>query len=146
MQIRLVFNRMKDLSEFIGTEKICETVVTADRTASAMRSGGVETLATPWMIAFMEYTAAECVKPFLDEGFVTVGTHVDVAHLASTPVGMKVTCRAVLTAVDGRKLTFSVEARDQADKIGEGVHERFIVNYDRFCSKAMEKAAAAGTN
>lgn len=137
---------MKDLSEFIGTEKICETVVTTDRTASAMRSGGVETLATPWMIAFMEYTAAECVKPFLDEGFVTVGTHVDVAHLASTPVGMKVTCRAVLAAVEGRKLTFSVEARDQADKIGEGVHERFIVNYEKFHRKALEKAVAAGIN
>ncbi len=135
---------MKDLSEYIGTSKTCEMVVTADKTAAAMRSGGVDTFATPCMIAFMEYTAAECVRPFLDEGCVTVGTRVDIAHLASTPVGMTITCRAVLTAVEGRKLTFEVQACDQTDRIGEGVHERFIVNYEKFSAKAAEKAAAAG--
>lgn len=137
---------MKDLSEFIGTSKTCEMVVTADKTASAMRSGGVDTFATPCMIAFMEYTATECVRPFLDEGCVTVGIHLDVSHLASTPVGMKVYCNAVLTAVEGRRLTFSVEARDEKEKIGEGSHQRFIVNYEKFSAKAAEKAAAAGIN
>ncbi len=134
---------MKDLTQFIGTEKIFETVVTEDKTAASMKSGGVNTLSTPYMIAFMEYTATECVKPFLDEGCVTVGIHVDISHLASTPVGMKVTVRAVLTAVEGRKLTFSVEASDEKEKIGEGTHHRFIVNYDKFHQKALEKGTVA---
>lgn len=133
---------MKDLTSVIGTTLTLDTTVREHQTAKAMRSGGVEVLSTPYMIAFMEHTSSECVRPFLDPGYVTVGTLVNVKHLASTPVGMKVTCTAKLVECDGRRLVFEVEARDQMEIIGEGRHERFIVNGERFVEKAKSKGAS----
>ncbi len=132
---------MNDLTSVVGTELTLETTVKDYQTAKAMRSGGVDVLATPYMIAFMEHTASECVREFLEPGYTTVGTMVNVKHLASTPVGMVVTSTAKLVKADGRRLVFDVEAHDDIETIGEGKHERFIVNAERF----EEKANAKGT-
>ena len=98
-------------------------------------------LATPWMIAYMEMTARNGILPFLEPGYDTVGTHVDVKHLAATPVGMQVTFRSEITTVDDRRVTCKVEAWDETEKIGDGFHERFIINVERFAARVQAKAA-----
>jgi fluoroacetyl-CoA thioesterase len=100
-------------------------------------------LATPQMILYMERTCRETVLPLLDPGHDTVGTHVNVSHLAATPIGMLVTFTCEVTGVTDRRIQFRVEARDERDKIGEGTHERAIVNVARFATKLAEKKAAA---
>ena len=87
----------------------------------------------------MEMTSRDALKPFLDAGFDTVGTLVNVSHLAATPMGMSVTIRAEVTAVDDRKIRLKVEAYDEKEKIGEGVHERFVVNVAKFASRLQAK-------
>ena len=84
-------------------------------------------------------TARNSVKPFLDEGFDTVGARVDVRHLAGTPLGMHVTFRSELTGIEDRRLFFRVEAFDEKDKISEGMHERVIVNVSRFAARVQSK-------
>ena len=115
-----------------------EITVTLDKTAKAMGSGTMDVFATPAMIALMENTAFESVASELEEGSGTVGTALDIKHVSATPVGMKVTCEFV--KVDGRALTFSVKAFDEAGLIGEGTHERFIVFEEKFQKKADDKA------
>jgi fluoroacetyl-CoA thioesterase len=115
-------------------------VVQATHTASHLGSGGVEVLATPTMIALMEEAARTSVDPKLEPGQMGVGVNVNVSHLAATPMGMRVTARAELLGVDGRKLTFRVEAYDEKEKIGEGTHARAIINVERFMSWVHEKA------
>ena len=114
-------------------------IVTEKITAAAVGSGGLAVFSTPSMILFMELTALSAVAPLLPEGWSTVGTHLDVKHLAATPVGMEVRCEATLLEVDGRRLHFRVDAYDCAGKIGEGTHERFIVENERFMQKVNEK-------
>jgi len=99
--------------------------------------------ATGFMIVLMEWTCAQLIQPHLDPGEGSLGTHVDVSHLAATPIGFTVTVDAELVAVDGRKLTFRVRAHDGKDLIGEGYHERIVVAWDRFNAKLAEKAKAA---
>lgn len=113
--------------------------VVYENTATAVGSGGLEVFATPCMIALMEKTACDSVLPYLDEGNGTVGTEVNVKHLLATPIGMMVRCESELVEVDGRKLVFKVSAYDDAGLIGEGMHERFIVNNEKFQSKANRK-------
>lgn len=115
-------------------------VVQATHTASHLGSGGVEVLATPVMIALMEEAARTSVDPKLEPGQMSVGVNLNVSHLAATPIGMAVTSRAELLGVDGRKLTFKVEAYDEKEKIGEGTHTRAIINLERFMSRVHEKA------
>jgi predicted thioesterase len=91
------------------------------------------------MIALMENTAFESVAPYLEQGSGTVGTALNVKHVSATPVGMKVTCETELIKVDGRALTFSVKAYDEAGLIGEGEHERFIIYEEKFQAKADAK-------
>ena len=98
--------------------------------------------ATPAMIALMENTAFESVADLLDPGCGTVGTALNVKHVSATPVGMKVTCETELIKVDGRALTFSVKAYDEAGLIGEGEHERFIIFEEKFQKKANDKLNA----
>jgi len=114
--------------------------VTPDITASHLGSGNVEVLATPAMIALMEQAAVRAVDPLLPEGQKTVGVAVEVKHLAPTPVGMEVSARAELIEVDGRKLLFKVEAHDEREKVGEGLHRRMIIDIERFASRVKEKA------
>lgn len=115
--------------------------VTVDETNSAktMGSGTLDVFATPAMIALMEKTAWMSVADMLDEGCGTVGISLHVSHDAPTPLGMKVTCESELTAVDGRKLTFEVKAYDEKGMIGKGTHERFIIQNEKFQSKANQK-------
>ena len=125
----------------VGMKGRAETVVTRDNTAQAVGSGLVPVFATPWMIALMENAAVNAVQAALapDEG--TVGTRLDVTHDAATPIGMRVWAEAEVTAVEGRKLTFAVSAWDEAEKIGGGTHERFIIKPERFLLKAQGKKA-----
>lgn len=116
-----------------------ELTVTEELTAAACGSGLLPVFATPQMIAMMEQTAAESVAPYLPEGSSTVGTHLDVRHLAATPVGLAVTCETELVEIDRRRLVFSCMAYDSAGLIGEGVQERFIVNSESFLKKTEAK-------
>ena len=111
------------------------TTVEHENTAAYVGAGGVEVFATPMMIALMEQAAWQSVANHLDPGYVTVGTSVNVRHLAATPLGQRVRAIAELVQIDGRRLVFKVEAYDEKQKIGEGQHERFIVNLDRFLKK-----------
>ncbi len=97
--------------------------------------------ATAYMIVFIELTCAEAVRPFLNAGEGTVGSHVDVSHLAATPVGMKVTAEVELVEVRGRRLRFKVSCRDEKDLIGEGFHERGIIDHAKFMSRISAKAS-----
>ena len=109
-------------------------------TAKAVGSGTLEVLATPVMIAKMELAAWSAVADELPEGSSTVGTRMDIQHLSPTPLGMAVTCSAELTLVDNRRLVFRVSARDEIGVIGEGIHERAVIQTDRFLAKAQAKA------
>jgi len=97
--------------------------------------------ATAFMVAFIEWTCVEALRSHLGLGEGTVGTHVDVSHIAPTPVGMMVTAEVELIAVDRRKLRFKVSCRDEAGLIGEGYHERAVIQRDRFMARVQAKAA-----
>ncbi len=126
----------------VGIKGRKEIVVTKEKTAKSMCSGALDVFATPAMIALMENTAFESVADQLDPGCGTVGTALNVKHVSATPVGMKVTCETELIKVDGRALTFSVKAYDEAGLIGEGEHERFIIFEEKFQKKANDKLNA----
>jgi fluoroacetyl-CoA thioesterase len=100
--------------------------------------------ATALMVGFIEWTCLEALAPHLAPGERTVGTHVDVSHVAATPVGMTVTAEVELVAVDGRKLRFKVLCRDEADVIGEGFHDRAVVDHAKFMARIAAKAARVG--
>ncbi|TCL39420.1 putative thioesterase [Anaerospora hongkongensis] len=115
--------------------------VTENNTAIKYGSGGVAVYATPAMIGIMEGTCLAAVDPFLPEGMSTVGIHLDVKHTAATPVGMSVRATAKLIEISGKRLTFTVEAYDNKEKIGEGTHQRYIIDLAKFLQKAQEKQA-----
>ncbi|MGI5839919.1 MAG: thioesterase family protein [bacterium] len=121
-----------------------ETVrqVTATDTAAVVGSGDQPVLATPTLLAWVENAAFAAVSSQLPDGMTTVGTRLDFRHLAATPVGMKVTACATLQEIDGRRLTFWVEARDERERIGDGRHERYIVPAEKFLAKAKMKIVA----
>ena len=127
------------MSLTVGSKGRAEALVTEDKTAAAVGSGLVPVFATPYMVALMENAAVNAVQAGLEEGQGTVGTRLEVTHDAATPVGMKVWAEAELTAVEGKKLTFTVRAFDEAGPIGGGTHERFIITVDRFLAKAEAK-------
>lgn len=108
-------------------------------TARHLGTGNVHVLATPVMIGIMEGACINAVDPRLPDGQQTVGVRVDVRHLAATPLGLQVVARGELVSIDGRKLTFKVEASDEKEKIGEGVHERYIIDVERFYSRLQNK-------
>jgi len=99
--------------------------------------------ATGYMIVLMEWTCAQLIEPYFDEGEGSVGTHVDVSHAAATPPGLNVTVDAELAEVRGRKLIFKVRAHDGMDLIGEGRHERVVVKWDSFNARVADKVKAA---
>ncbi|MCX6235881.1 MAG: thioesterase family protein [Bacteroidetes bacterium] len=119
----------------LGAKRKQHVTVRMKDTAFRYGSGLVDVYATPAMIALMENTAQLSVKPYLPEGHITVGTAIDIRHHKATPVGMKVTCESVLTAVEGKKLTFSVTAWDEKGLIGSGSHSRYIVNTEEFLNR-----------
>ena len=119
---------------FQQTKTVTEAV-----TAASFGDGLMPVLATPYLVAFLEDTAAKCVEAELPDTRITLGTAVNIRHLAAAPVGMDVTCEAVLTEIDRRRLTFSVRAWDAAGPISEGTHERFIVDREKFIEKTYAK-------
>jgi thioesterase superfamily protein len=122
-----------------GIKGCIETVATSEKTAKSIGSGGLDVFATPMMISLMEETCFKSVDSELEAENTTVGIEVNIKHLAATPVGMKVRCESELIKIDNRSLTFNVKAYDEKGLIGEGVHQRFIVNREKFQKKANEK-------
>lgn len=120
-----------------------ETSVDRAQLASALGSGGIDVFATPAMIALMEKAARACVDHLLPHGAISVGTSIDVRHLAATPPGVQVRARAELIQVDQRRLVFQVTAADPTETIGEGTHERAIVDAARLLARATAKSASA---
>lgn len=125
----------------IGMKHSIEKIVTPELTANAAGSGGLDVFGTPFMIGMMECAAMWCIQPELPEGKGTVGVEISTNHLAPTPVGMKVTATAEVTAVseNGKMITFKISAFDEEGLIGEGVHTRAIISNDRFLQKCNEK-------
>ncbi|MFZ7131001.1 MAG: thioesterase family protein [Eubacteriales bacterium] len=130
---------MKDLTYFIGKTNRIEKNVRENETALVFGSGDITVFSTPHMIGLMENAALTLVEGLLDEGSTTVGIRVNVKHMAATPIGMKVGVEAKLIEVDRKRLVFNVTAWDEKEKIGEGIHERFIVNSKKFMGKALSK-------
>ena len=116
-----------------------EQTVTPEMSAARIGSGLVEVFATPMMVALIEQTCLESVLPYLEEGQGTVGTLVNVSHVSATPVGKRVWCESELVDVDRRRLVFSVKAYDECGLIGEGTHERFIIDTAKFMEKLKGK-------
>jgi predicted thioesterase len=115
-------------------------VVPPERTADAMGNRGVHVLATPFVIGLLENAAAAVLGPHLPPGGTSVGTMVEMRHLAATPVGMTVRARATLLETDGKRFLFAVEAWDDREKIAEGRHERYLVaDLAKFINRAMRK-------
>lgn len=115
------------------------SLVTETLSAQAWGSGGLPVYSTPAMVALMEGACVNAVDSALPKGYSTVGTGLEVCHIAATPLGMQVRARGILLEVQGRTLRFQVEAFDQSGKIGEGTHSRFIVENERFLQKTMAK-------
>jgi predicted thioesterase len=114
-------------------------IVTENDTAAALGSGNISVFSTPSMIALMEKTSRLSVQGLLDNTKTTVGTKVAISHLKASPVGSEVMCESILTVVDGRRLEFTVAAWVDGEKIGEGTHERFIVDEAKFLSAVYKK-------
>ena len=123
----------------VGSKSI---TVGEEHTAPFVGSGRVHVLATPVMINLFEAAALAAIEHLLPDGHQSLGTHLDVTHIAATPVGMRVTATAEVTAVEGRVVKFRVSARDERDLIGEGVHDRVVVNVAKFDLRVQEKIAA----
>lgn len=123
-----------------GIKHRTEQTVTFELTAAHVGSGLAPVFATPMMISMMENTCAQSVEKLLAEGESTVGTAVNITHDAATPVGMKVWCESELVEVDRRHLVFEVKAYDEAGLIGQGSHDRFVIDSEKFMAKVNAKA------
>jgi predicted thioesterase len=119
----------------IGLTYTSTTTVNQNNTANALGSGDMDVFATPAMVALMENAAMNAVAPHLEAGQTTVGTEISTSHIKASALGATITATAVLTAVEGRKLTFEVIAHEGENIIGEGSHTRFIVDRERFLAK-----------
>ena len=129
---------MSEIKVGIKGEK--SVAVTIENTAFAMGSGTLRVFATPAMIALCEGCCAESVEDLLDEGITSVGTKIEIEHLAASPIGASILCKSKLVAVDGRRLDFEVEVYDVKQLIGKGRHTRFTVNAEKFLAKAYGKS------
>ena len=125
----------------IGKIHEVNVVVDESMTAATMKSGSLDVLSTPYMIALMEQASAELCQKFLPDGISTVGTMVNIQHLAATSLGAPVRAVATLTDFDGRKASFEVVAYDNAGVIGKGTHERFTIKVESFLKKTQERKA-----
>ena len=132
---------MSDLSPGLSAE--LNHVVTDDDTAARWGSGLVPVFSTPALVGLLEAAAVKALAGQFATGQTTVGGHIDVRHLAATPVGMTVRARAELTGVEGRILTFQVEAWDDVERIGQGLHERVVIDTQKFLSRVGAKKKGA---
>lgn len=127
-----------------GLRGQASAAVTTDRLATTVGSGGAPVFASPMMIALMEGAAVNCAEALLPAGYESLGTHLDVTHLAATPEGLTVTATATLASVDGRKLVFDVDAHDGVELIGRGRHTRIVVDTARFMARLAAKSPKPG--
>ncbi|MCD7929370.1 MAG: dihydrolipoamide acyltransferase [Clostridiales bacterium] len=127
------------MSITLGLKGRAETVVTPEKTAAACGSGSLPVYGTPWMLALMEEAACNSLKDALAENQGSVGMGMELTHISPTPVGMKVWAESELVAVDGKKLTFSVTAYDEAGVIGRCQQQRCLIWNDRFLSRCQSK-------
>ncbi len=128
---------MKDIP--VGMKGTYAVDVTIENTASRVRSGGVPTFSTPSMVAGMECCCSNSMLPYLDEGQGSVGIRIEVRHMASTPIGMHVRFESEVIERDRRRLVFRVKAFDEIEQVGEGIHERFVIDTDKFLGKSVAK-------
>ena len=119
----------------VGMTNRFDKLVTEDDTAKKLASGTIEVFSTPMMVAMMECAAKDLVQPFLENGYSTVGTSLNIKHIAATRVGKKVWAIAKLTEIDRKRLVFTIDAYDEDKKIGEGTHERYIIENEKFIAK-----------
>ena len=122
-----------------GLAGAAHLLVGVEHTAPRVGSGRVSVLATPVMINLFEAAALDACEALLPAGVQSLGIHLDVRHFAATPVGMRVTATAELVAIEGRTLSFRVEARDEREVIGDGRHQRVVVNVERFDARVQKK-------
>jgi fluoroacetyl-CoA thioesterase len=122
-----------------GLSAELQITVSETDTASQWGSGLVPVFSTPALVGLMEAAAVKALAGALEPGQTSVGGHIDVHHLAATPVGMTVRARAELTAIEGRKLTFQIEAWDAVEKIGAALHERFVIDTAKFIARSLAK-------
>ena len=127
----------------LGIKGAAETVVVYENTAAAVGSGALEVFSTPSMIARMEKASRELVQPYLEEGQSTVGTRLEVSHVAASPIGAHIRAESTLVEIDRRMLTFEVKAYADGELIGEGRHQRCIIYAERFMEKALAKQKKA---
>jgi predicted thioesterase len=123
----------------VGTKGTFKVSVDESNTAKTMQSGSLDVFATPAMVAIMEKASTLALEPYLEEGSTTVGTALDISHVSATPVGMDVSATAEVVSVNGREITFKVQAFDECGLIGEGTHKRFIVFAEKFQNKTNSK-------
>lgn len=126
----------------VGRKHEERIIVTSEVAIDFLGIEGARVLSTPNLIRHLEMTARNSIKPLLDPGHDTVGTHVNVAHLGATPIGMNVTFRSEVISVDNRRVNFKVEAFDEREKVAEGTHERAVIDIARFATRLAAKAAA----
>jgi fluoroacetyl-CoA thioesterase len=125
-----------------GLKHVQSVQVTLEMTPAHLRADPLRVLATPDMVRLVEQTAIQAVQPLLKPGQATVGTRIDIAHLAGTPEGMTVTVAVELTAVDRRRLSFRFEVHDETEKVGEGTHERFVIDREQRMPRLQAKLDA----
>jgi len=123
----------------LGIKGHQEVTVTENNIAANVGSGKVRVFSTPMMIALMEKAACLSIEPALEDGFSSVGTKINVSHISATPIGMKVWADTEVIEIDRRRVTFGVKAYDERGLIGEGTHDRFIIDVDKFITKTSEK-------
>ena len=123
-----------------GLKGRVDLTVGDEHTAPSVGSGAIHVLGTPVMINLMEAAALDAAEHLMPEGHQSLGIHVNISHVAATPIGMKVHATAEVTAVEGNRIRFRVEAHDEAEMIGEGTHERVVVNVERFDKRVQKKA------
>ena len=124
----------------IGAKAELHLLVTDEVAINFLGVEEARVLATPWLIGNLEMAAREAIKQHLEPGYDSVGTHVDVRHLAATPMGMQVRFLAEVTGQEDRRVRCRVEAYDEKEKVAEGTHERFIIHVGRFASRVQAKA------
>ena len=127
------------MSVTVGLKGRAEALVTESNTATAACSGALPVFGTPFLCALMEEAAWKSIAPHLEPGQSTVGTRLDISHDSATPVGMKVWAESEVTQVDGRRIELKVAAYDEKGPIGQGTHQRFIVQDEKFLARAAAK-------
>lgn len=123
----------------LGLSSLIETTAMPRDSAANFGSGNVDVYSTPSMVALMEYASKNAVDLHLPMGYTTVGISLNIKHLAATPIGARIRATAEVIAVEGKKITFKVEAFDEVEKIGEGIHERYVIELKKFMTRINNK-------